>query len=254
MQGDDLQVGGEGMKGYYDQIIPQTMNDVLKQIGSSERVKPVNVRMGEAPPYEVTDRKEWPSGQVSLKLDGSDRLFNNAEQADAYLNSLTVDDSVPHMGIEITPELREKVLTEGLPHFKHGGSIKDEFSPKALKDAKHAKLAVINPKDYADYANPIDHWGHNDKRKMHKAKDELKHGGIEKVPELMIHNGKVTDHNGRHRNMLMDKKGFDKTLVRIYGDTNSKTVMSENGKKKLPMPKLEDEFKLANIVGAKSKK
>ena len=142
----------------------------------------------------------------------------------------------------------------GLPHFKHGGSIKDEFSPKALKDAKHAKLAVINPKDYADYANPIDHWGHNDKRKMHKAKDELKHGGIEKVPELMIHNGKVTDHNGRHRNMLMDKKGFDKTLVRIYGDTNSKTVMSENGKKKLPMPKLEDEFKLANIVGAKSKK
>ena len=30
----------------------------------------------------------------------------------------------PQMGIEITPELRDKVLGEGLTHFKRGGKVK----------------------------------------------------------------------------------------------------------------------------------
>ena len=36
------------------------------------------------------------------------------------------------MGVEITPELRDKILNEGLTHFKKGGkithsSLEDEF-------------------------------------------------------------------------------------------------------------------------------
>jgi hypothetical protein len=145
----DLQVGGEGMKGYYDQIVPSTMNDVLKQIGASERVKPIPIRMGEAPPYEVTNRKEWPSGQISLNLDGSDRLFQNAEHESEFLKSL--DDSVPHMGIEITPELRELILNEGLPHFHEGGDVEVAKKRKVYnRTAKYDKLALESEFKLAD--------------------------------------------------------------------------------------------------------
>ncbi len=33
LSGLDLEVGGEGMKGYYDQIVPNTANDILKSMG-----------------------------------------------------------------------------------------------------------------------------------------------------------------------------------------------------------------------------
>jgi hypothetical protein len=75
----DLQIGGEGMKGYYDQIVPQTMNDVLKQLGINERVKP-----------------------VGIQYDG---------------------DVGQHLGIELTPELKEILFSEGLPHFHDGGNV-----------------------------------------------------------------------------------------------------------------------------------
>jgi len=149
----DLQVGGEGMKGYYDQIVPSTMNDVLKQIGASERVKPIPIRMGEAPPYEVTNRKEWPSGQISLNLDGSDRLFQNAEHESEFLKSL--DDSVPHMGIEITPELRELILNEGLPHFHEGGDVETAKKSKLYnRTTKYDKLALESEFKLADIIDP----------------------------------------------------------------------------------------------------
>lgn len=78
--GVDLQVGGEGMKGYYDQIVPSTANDILKSMGVTERVKPIGVQLGD----------------------------NVSEQ----------------MGFEITPEIRDYVMNEGLPAFAGGGIVK----------------------------------------------------------------------------------------------------------------------------------
>jgi hypothetical protein len=100
----DLQIGGEGMKGYYDQIVPQAMNDILKQYGVKDGVKEVGVELH---PSQIASDYE------SLELTG--RSPGDVIKPGNYSQQ---------MGIEITPELRERILSEGLPHFKRGGQPK----------------------------------------------------------------------------------------------------------------------------------
>jgi hypothetical protein len=95
-QGVDLQVGGEGMKGFYDKILPDYLNNFGKQYGASVREAPLNY---------VPSAKQVAQG----------------EEADALLGQLGVD--IPtvaptqyHM-FDITPQLREEVKSKGLPLY-----------------------------------------------------------------------------------------------------------------------------------------
>ena len=104
--GIDLQVGGEGMRTYYDQIVPSTANDILKSMGVTERVKPIGVQLG-----------------------------NNVSE---------------QMGFEITPEIRDYVLNQGLPAFAGGGVVK-----AAAKGLREMAEQYITPKA-APAVNRID--------------------------------------------------------------------------------------------------
>jgi hypothetical protein len=97
LSGLDLQVGGEGMRTYYDQIIPSTANDILKSMGVTERVKPIGVQLG-----------------------------NNVSE---------------QMGFEITPEIRDYVMNQGLPAFAGGGVVK-----AAAKGLREMAEQYITPK------------------------------------------------------------------------------------------------------------
>jgi hypothetical protein len=103
----DLRIGGEGMKTYYDQLVPSTMNDILKQVGATERVKPIDFHFEKG-------------------------LHSNVEHPEYGEPVYST-----HLGIEITPELRELVLNEGLPHFHEGGEV----------DARTVKRGNIKPID-----------------------------------------------------------------------------------------------------------
>ena len=107
IEGDDLRVGGEGMKGYYDQIVPSTANDILKSMGVTERVKPIGVQLG----------------------------GNNVSE---------------QMGFEITPEIRDYVMNQGLPAFAGGGVVK-----AAAKGLREMAEQYITPKA-APAVNRID--------------------------------------------------------------------------------------------------
>lgn len=92
----DLQVGGEGMKGFYDKILPDYLNNFGKQYGASVREAPLNYT---------------PSAQ---------RVAQGVED-DALLGQLGVDVSAVaptqyHM-FDITPQLREEVKNKGLPMY-----------------------------------------------------------------------------------------------------------------------------------------
>lgn len=96
LNGVDLQVGGEGMKGFYDKILPDYLNNFGKQYGASVREAPLN--------YTPSTK------QVA-----------QGAQDDALLGQLGVD--VPtvaptqyHM-FDITPQLREEVKNKGLPMY-----------------------------------------------------------------------------------------------------------------------------------------
>ena len=96
LEGQDLQVGGEGMKGFYDKILPDYLNNFGKQYGASVREAPLNY---------------VPSAQRVAQ----------GEEADALLGQLGVD--IPtfaptqyHM-FDITPQLRDEVKAKGLPMY-----------------------------------------------------------------------------------------------------------------------------------------
>ena len=82
--GLDLTVGGSGMKGYYDQILPQVANEILKKIGGGK------------------------VGEVDI---GSDKGWHPDLQEEV------VNAPMVQMGFDITPSMREQVQSEGLPLF-----------------------------------------------------------------------------------------------------------------------------------------
>ena len=136
LSGLDLQVGGEGMKGYYDKIVPQTMNDIMKQIGSKERVKPIQIQSGEPKDFDINHTVRADGSEV-VEVNGQEHVFDNAEDAQAFRDS--VFQPTTHQGIEITPELREQIQSEGLPHYHDGGNVskkvnlEDEFKIAQLR-------------------------------------------------------------------------------------------------------------------------
>jgi hypothetical protein len=96
LSGLDLQIGGEGMKGFYDKILPDYLNNFGKQYGASVREAPLNY---------TPSAKQVAQGA----------------QDDALLGQLGVD--VPtvaptqyHM-FDITPQLRDEVKAKGLPMY-----------------------------------------------------------------------------------------------------------------------------------------
>jgi len=119
---DQLRVGGEGMKGYYDQIVPQVANDVLKKLGGG-KVEDVGIPDPDVSKFSVV----LPSGKV---IKETDALSNAEGLADKYEGAVVRrnEPNTKQQGFTITPELRAKVINEGMPLFSknaeaQGGDI-----------------------------------------------------------------------------------------------------------------------------------
>jgi hypothetical protein len=120
LEGLDIKVGGEGMQGYYDKIVPQVANDVIKQLGGKNKVKVI--KCGD-------DRRSYEEIQDMLK-DFDKYPENSAERKALREEQKTAPDYGQHehrgdqLGFEITPEMIKFIKEEaGIPKFKKGGSI-----------------------------------------------------------------------------------------------------------------------------------
>lgn len=82
LNGQELQVGGEGMKKFYNEIVPQTANDVLKKLGGGK------------------------VGEVNLTGHGTEDLRDMYSPNEASFQP----------GFDITPQMRESAL-QGQPLF-----------------------------------------------------------------------------------------------------------------------------------------
>jgi len=91
-----------GMEEYYDKIMHQSANDLLKQLGAKERVRPIEFDLPEHYPTQPldSDRPEYFDPTAIIPAQRSKQW-----------------------GFDISPELRQKILNEGLPKFKKGGKI-----------------------------------------------------------------------------------------------------------------------------------
>ena len=138
LSGLDLEVGGEGMKGYYDQIVPQTANDILKSMGVTERVKPIPMYRGQVtkgwhgdfaegrPTHGYLQDKT--TGQMLAEQVPRDELDNLANYYHNQHPNLPGDApntiNTHQLGFDITPEIRDYVLNQGLPACAGGGVVK----------------------------------------------------------------------------------------------------------------------------------
>ena len=93
LSGQNLEIGGEGMKHFYDQRLPSFLNKYGQPHGV--QVSPFEVEVG-------SDMGRGPN--------------------DEFLGRVPLNESVH--GFDITPEMREELINRGLPLYKQGGQIK----------------------------------------------------------------------------------------------------------------------------------
>ena len=124
----------EGLKHYYDTVMPSVSNDILKNMGVAERVGEFDVGTG-----------------------------------------------VPHQGFNITPEMLDYIVSNGLPRFKSGGPVKMGVGGivKELVKAAAPKLAtkapeIIKPSELSKLkAYLLQRQGAHGARRVERAADEV---------------------------------------------------------------------------------
>jgi hypothetical protein len=90
--------GNEGLKHYYDTVMPSVSNDILKKMGVAERVGEFDVGTG-----------------------------------------------VPHQGFNITPEMLDYIVSNGLPRFKSGGAVHMKDGGTPFNDSPHKGMSHTTP-------------------------------------------------------------------------------------------------------------
>jgi len=91
LTGINLQTGGEGMKGFYDKIIPSFLNQFGKKYGAQVGTMPLPVEDGIEP---------------------------------GWVTKPAAPRTVPVHHFPITPEMREDVVKNGVPLYAKGGEVK----------------------------------------------------------------------------------------------------------------------------------
>lgn len=119
LSGLDLQVGGEGMKGFYDQILPAYLNKYGEKYGA--KVGQLTISNGERTIPTIGD-----VNRIGNEMFGvPDFNLLSKEQFDAISKAFdeqvkTANSKQLH-SFDITPQMREEVLTKGQPLYQQIG-------------------------------------------------------------------------------------------------------------------------------------
>jgi hypothetical protein len=110
LEGLDLKVGGKGMVGFYDQILPAYLNKYGEKYGA--KVSPIEVTR---PPRDSTLAFGYPGGDdyVAGKITWNEFLQQSPHAAKEFSTQLH--------SFDITPQMREEVLTKGQPLYQQIG-------------------------------------------------------------------------------------------------------------------------------------
>jgi len=118
LRGEDIKVGGEGMKSAYDKRIPNIFNDIGKKHGAKMQLHAMPVQKEAKYFAQMHD-----NGFGVFNEDKDDQLVTNhpnLEKANAKAKELN---STKLHYMDLTPELIEHIKKEGLPLYKKGGNV-----------------------------------------------------------------------------------------------------------------------------------
>ena len=116
LRNTELSVGGEGMKSFYDRIVPQVVNDVLKKLGG---------------------RTE----DVSLALDPNEELDQWIPEDGEGDGSKAPVEKTSQVGFAVTPEMRNKLKGEGLPLFSRQRTIEVDGASRPTENSDGQPIA-----------------------------------------------------------------------------------------------------------------
>ena len=114
LTGVALEFGGEGMKGFYDKMLPDYLNTYGKQYGA--RVEQIPFDMGG---FKV-NRDSYPLPYRLEPADSTDIISRFATAAEAWAEAERLG-SLPLHNFKITPEMREQIKQKGLPLYQQVG-------------------------------------------------------------------------------------------------------------------------------------
>jgi len=132
LKGDDLKVEATGMRKFYDLLVPQVANKILKPFG--QKIEWIE---REESDYGLTTRRtgdEWGVFLNSKELtmnNGGKLRFDTQEEARSYAANEDYTFAVHEQrAITITPEMRAQITENGLPLFS---AKRDKAAEKKAK-------------------------------------------------------------------------------------------------------------------------
>jgi hypothetical protein len=119
LEGLDLKVGGEGMRGFYDRILPAAVNKLTKKFGG--KVEDVEVSSGGQfdAKYDLVAASggRWKLIEKETGFTPTGQTFASGAEAEDWLKSHGYTKALVH-SIKITPALEDAALGEGFPLFQ----------------------------------------------------------------------------------------------------------------------------------------
>ncbi len=130
LSGVDLKVGGEGMKGFYDKILPSVANKLGKKYGAKAELGGLQtqIKVMRAGPedWRVINNE----GRGLVEASGEPMSFTSEAAAKAHAKN----ESTHVHTMNLTPAMIKAAMGEGFPLFQKGGRVKED-SYKRFRDS-----------------------------------------------------------------------------------------------------------------------
>jgi RadC-like JAB domain len=128
IRGLDLKVGGEGMSGYYDKILPNVTNDLLRKFGGG---KVGTVEHGTPRGIVRAQTRD----QIAERIYGQGSTYEALPPPSREMVDKQMARQVRSQpGFDITPELRARAM-QGMPMFRRGAEAETSTGPHEIIDS-----------------------------------------------------------------------------------------------------------------------
>jgi len=161
LEGEGLDIGGEGMKGFYDRMVPSFLNKFGKKHG-------VQVQPG-----EINADDPYGHSQVAMLRESGipehswgDIPYAEKERMMKAYSAKQPPVMAPVHTFDITPAMREDVLKNGIPRYAEGGEI--EVKPTVKDEAIQRKIPEMEAAAKALQAGTITRKEYDKVVKQHK--------------------------------------------------------------------------------------
>ena len=130
IEGDDIKVGGEGMKGFYDKKVPNILNAIGKKHGVKTQLH--GHRLQGSPEDYANAVEKLSIAHIPMAQLTPEQNQKIAETADKRLHHFP-----------ITEDMRKDVLTNGLPLHKEGGIIHKAVGGQVQPSINQMRMSLM---------------------------------------------------------------------------------------------------------------